>query len=104
MNCSPCPPFEGKTAAELIGQIASRDPAPLRQFDKKIPRDLETIVIKALHKRAQDRYETADDLADDLERFLNHEPVRARRIGPIGRACASPGATGCLPPSRAWLR
>lgn len=80
------PPFEGRTAAELIDQIAGREPPPVRQFDPKAPRDLETIVLKALHKRPGDRYETASELADDLERFLNREPVRARRIGPIGRA------------------
>jgi serine/threonine protein kinase/WD40 repeat protein len=80
------PPFEGRTAAELIEQIAGRDPVAPRQFDPKVPRDLETIVIKALQKRAVDRYASATELADDLERYLNHEPVRARRIGPIGRA------------------
>ncbi len=80
------PPFEGKTAAELINQIASRDPATIRSFDKRVPRDLETIVLKSLNKRVQDRYPTAAEFADDLERFLNHEPVRARRIGPLGRA------------------
>ncbi len=80
------PPFDGNTAAELIEQIAGREPFPLRHFDPKVPRDLETIVLKALHKRAGDRYATATELADDLERYLNHEPVRARRIGLIGRA------------------
>ncbi len=80
------PPFEGRTAAELIDQIATRDPSPIRGFDPKVPRDLETIVMKALQKRAVDRYATAADLAEDLNRYLHHEPVRARRIGPLGRA------------------
>src|SRR6185312_12644517 len=61
------------------------DPISPRQMDRRIPRDLETIILKALAKRVVDRYATAQELADDLERFLNHEPVRARRIGPIGR-------------------
>ena len=39
-----------------------------------------------MHKAAGDRYASASELADDLERFVNHEPVRARRIGPVGRA------------------
>jgi WD40 repeat protein len=80
------PPFEGKTAAELIEQIATRDPLPVHQIDPKVPRDLETVVLKALHKRADDRYASASELADDLERYLNMEPVKARRIGPLGRA------------------
>ncbi|HEY2155418.1 MAG TPA: serine/threonine-protein kinase, partial [Isosphaeraceae bacterium] len=80
------PPFEGKTAAELIDQIAGREPVSIHAIDPRVPRDLETIVLKALHKRAIDRYASAAELSDDLERFLNHEPVRARRIGPLGRA------------------
>ncbi len=79
------PPFEGQTAAELVEQIAGREPVALRQFDPRIPRDLETIVLKALAKRPADRYASATDLADDLGRFLNHEPVQARRISPLGR-------------------
>ena len=50
-----------------------------------MPRDLETIVLKALAKRPADRYLTAAELAEDLARFLNHEPVKARRISPVGR-------------------
>jgi serine/threonine protein kinase/WD40 repeat protein len=80
------PPFEGQTAAELVEQTRAREPAALRQYDPRIPRDLETIVLKTLAKRPNDRYPTAAELAEDLERFLNHEPVRARRIGPLGRA------------------
>ncbi|SIO29425.1 WD domain-containing protein, G-beta repeat-containing protein [Singulisphaera sp. GP187] len=80
------PPFEGQTAAELVEQIRDRAPASPRQFDRRIPRDLETIVLKALAKRPADRYASALDLAEDLERFLNLEPVRARRISPLGRA------------------
>ena len=80
------PPFEGKTAAELIEQIAGREPVSVHAIDPRVPRDLETIVLKALHKRPGDRYASAAELAEDLERYLNHEPVRARRIGPLGRA------------------
>jgi WD40 repeat protein len=50
-----------------------------------VPRDLETIVLKAMARNAGDRYATAQELADDLGRFLRMEPVKARRIGPIGR-------------------
>ena len=79
------PPFDGKTAAELVRQILHRDPAPPRRADGRIPRDLETIVLKAMSKRPGDRYASASDFAEDLRRFLDMEPVRARRIGPIGR-------------------
>ncbi len=79
------PPFDGQTAAELIDQIATREPSRPRKFDMRVPLDLETILLKALAKRPSDRYAGASELAEDLARFLAHEPVRARRIGPIGR-------------------
>ncbi len=91
------PPFDGESAAELLEQIGGRDPLPPRLINRRIPRDLETIVLKTLAKRPVDRYASAADLADDLARFLNHEPVRARRISPIGRfwrvARRNPGIT-----------
>jgi len=79
------PPFDGRSAAELIEQIGQNEPAPPGAIDSRVPRDLETIVLKALAKRPGDRYATATLLAEDLARFLNHEPVRARRISPAGR-------------------
>ncbi|MHB1556955.1 MAG: WD40 repeat domain-containing serine/threonine protein kinase [Isosphaeraceae bacterium] len=79
------PPFDGQSAAELIDQIGRDDPAPPRRYEPRIPRDLETIVLKALAKRPVDRYASAAELAEDLARFLSHAPVRARRIGPVGR-------------------
>jgi serine/threonine protein kinase/WD40 repeat protein len=79
------PPFDGQTSVELVRQIVDRDPPPLRRFARRLPRDLETIVLKAMSKRPGDRYESAAELADDLGRFLDFEPVRARRISPIGR-------------------
>ncbi len=79
------PPFDGNSAAELLDQIGGREATPPRMIDRRIPRDLETIVLKTLAKRPVDRYSSATALADDLARFLNREPVRARRISPIGR-------------------
>ena len=79
------PPFDGQTAAALLDQIGQDEPVPPRAFDPRIPLDLETIVLKALAKRPVDRYATAAALAEDLTRFLNREPVKARRISPIGR-------------------
>ena len=80
------PPFDGQSAAELIDQIKTREPFRPRKFDPRVPLDLETILLKALAKRPDDRYAGADALAEDLARFLAHEPVKARRIGPVGRA------------------
>lgn len=80
------PPFDGATAAELLDQIAGREPTPPRAIDPWIPRDLETIVLKSLAKLPSDRYASAAAFGADLARFLNHEPVKARRISPIGRA------------------
>ena len=79
------PPFDGRSAAELIEQIGQNEPLPPTSVDGRVPRDLETIVLKSLAKRSTDRYATAVELAEDLARFLNHEPVKARRISPIGR-------------------
>ncbi len=65
--------------------ILMSEPMPPRQLDSRVPRDLETIVFRALAKRPQDRYASAAALADDLRRFLRDEPIRARPIGPAGR-------------------
>jgi serine/threonine protein kinase/WD40 repeat protein len=92
------PPFDGRTAAELVEQIGQQEPVPPSSRDPRVPRDLETIVLKALAKRPADRYATAALMAEDLARFRNREPVKARRISPIGRlwrvACRHPGSTG----------
>lgn len=79
------PPFDGRTTAELFDQIGRDEPIAPSRLNPRVPRDLETIVLKALSKRPGDRYPEAVELAEDLERFLNREPVKARRIGPIGR-------------------
>ena len=90
------PPFDGQTAAELLDQIGQDEPLPPR-IDPRIPLDLETIVLKALAKRPGDRYATAAALAEDLTRFLNREPVKARRISPIGRLWRSPDGIPASP-------
>ena len=92
------PPFDGGTAAELLDQINQAEPISPRALDPRIPRDLETIILKALAKRPADRYESAAAVAEDLRRFLEHEPVKARRISLAGRlwrvARRHPGITG----------
>ncbi len=73
------PPFRGIDRQELLGQIAFDEPPRPRRLNKAIPSELETIVLKAMEKRPQDRYATAQELADDLRSWLADRPIRARR-------------------------
>jgi serine/threonine protein kinase len=73
------PAFGGSDRQELLRQVAFEEPMAPRKLDRGIPAELETIVLKALEKNPADRYATAKELADDLERFLKDEPIRARK-------------------------
>jgi serine/threonine protein kinase/Tfp pilus assembly protein PilF len=73
------PAFHAKDRAELLRQIAVEEPTPPRRLNPSIPRDLETIILKAMSKDPVSRYESAQELADDLNRFLDDKPIRARR-------------------------
>jgi serine/threonine protein kinase len=73
-------PFRGSRQMLLL-QVLQDEPRPPRQLNDKIPRDLETICLKSLSKSPARRYATAKDLADDLQRFLQNEPIRARPLG-----------------------
>ena len=73
------PVFGGKDRRELLRQIAFEEPRPPRKLSKAIPTDLETIILKAIAKNPAERYATAQELADDLRRFLDVKPIRARR-------------------------
>jgi tetratricopeptide (TPR) repeat protein len=75
------PAFEGVDRQELLRQIAVAEPVLLRKLDTAIPRDLETICLKAMAKEPERRYATAQELADDLGRFLDDRPILARRPG-----------------------
>ncbi len=79
------PLFDGEDREELLRQIALEEPRAPRRIDPSIPRDLETIVLKALAKDASGRYETAGDMAADLERFLAGESIVARRSSVLER-------------------
>jgi serine/threonine protein kinase/WD40 repeat protein len=74
------PAFGESDQIRLIEQIKSGSPPPLRQLDRSIPRDLETIVLKALAKDPADRFKSAGDLADELRRFLGGRPIRSRPV------------------------
>ncbi len=79
------PPFRGETASETERQVINDDPVLPSRLNGKVPRDLETICLKSLHKDPARRYPTAAALVADLERFQNGEPIVARRVGPIER-------------------
>jgi serine/threonine protein kinase len=79
------PAFDGKDREELLRQITFEEPLPPRRHEKGIPAELETIVLKAMEKNPTDRYATAQELADDLRRFLENRPIQARRPGVILR-------------------
>jgi serine/threonine protein kinase len=73
------PIFDGRDRHDLLRQIVDEDPRLPRSIDRTIPVELETIVLKAVAKEPAERYATAQELADDLQRFLEDQPIRARR-------------------------
>ncbi|MBI3409190.1 MAG: protein kinase [Planctomycetes bacterium] len=73
------PAFPEADRARLVHTIAHQEPGAPRKFDPQIPRDLETIVLKAITKETAGRYAVAEDMAEDLRRFLADRPIRARR-------------------------
>ncbi len=73
------PPFKGATPVETVMQVLHTDPAPPSRLSSQVSRDLETICLKCLAKEPRKRYGSAEALAEDLERYLAHRPVRARR-------------------------
>ena len=75
------PPFAGGTTYETIKLLLETEPRQPRLLNPKIDRDLSTICLKCLEKDPKRRYSSALALAEDLEHWLKHEPIRARRTG-----------------------
>ncbi len=80
------PVFNGRDRGTLLRQIIQEEPPPPRRLNPAIPADLETIVGKAMAKSPADRYPTAQALADDLRRFLEDKPIRAKRPSVLEKA------------------
>jgi TolB-like protein/tetratricopeptide (TPR) repeat protein/tRNA A-37 threonylcarbamoyl transferase component Bud32 len=79
------PPFVGPNVLHVIHKAAATPAPPLRSLVPSLDRDLETIVGRCLEPDPKARYQTAGALADDLEHWLQHEPIRAKHVGPFTR-------------------
>jgi hypothetical protein len=80
------PPFTGSAPLEVLDQVRNAEPPPLRQHRPDAPRDLETICLRCLQKRPEDRYASTGELADDLQRFLDGREINARPVSIWQRA------------------
>ncbi len=94
------PAFEDANRARLMDRVTHEEPPRPRKLDAHIPRDLETVVLKAIAKEPAHRYQTADVMAEDLRRFLADRPIKARRSSLVERTwrwCRrNPGLAGAL--------
>lgn len=79
------PPYPGETREQVISRILTSEPLPLRAHDPAIPVDLETICLKCIERDCERRYRSAGELRDDLRRFLDKRPIKAKRAGLITR-------------------
>jgi WD40 repeat protein len=79
------PPFKAATPLDTAVQVVTEEPIPPSRLQPRLARDLETVCLKCLEKRPARRYASAEELAEELGRFIRGEPVRARPVGALGR-------------------
>jgi eukaryotic-like serine/threonine-protein kinase len=79
------PPFHAASVTDTLEQVLHNEPVSPRVLNPSVPADLETICLKCLEKEPARRYGSAQEVADELDRFLNGEPIRARPLGPMER-------------------
>lgn len=99
-------PYQAESFAQLVHEVLNAEPAPPHLLNPRVPRDLETICLKCLEKEPSKRYGSAQQLAEELDRFLADEPIQARPAGAIERTwrwckrkpalAAALGAAACL--------
>jgi eukaryotic-like serine/threonine-protein kinase len=87
-------PFRAESVSKILDQVATYDPRPLRQIDDAIPRELERICLKAISKRATDRYATASDMAEDLQHFLRTDSTLLSPAAPTPARITPPSGSG----------
>lgn len=80
------PPFKAPTSLETLELMRTTDPLPPTRLQPRVPRDLETICLKCLAKEPAARFATMGELADELSRFLNGEPIKTRSVSRLERA------------------
>ncbi len=79
-------PFRGETLMATLAKVMDEPPVPPAKLNPRVPRDLETICLKCLEKGPERRYHSARELAEELGRFLNHEPILAKPASPLRTA------------------
>lgn len=96
------PPFKAATPVDTLLQVLDAEPVPPRLLNRSVPRELETITLKCLQKEPALRYATAQDLADDLRRFLAGDPICATNVNLLGRLTAALAQNRYEPRFQGW--